>query len=886
LTALMPEHDPAVQEYMTIMEDYDGASSFFIVAEGEEEALKQFAEDVVPQIEALEQWVKEVVYKIPKEFLANHSMMLMKSSDLENSRTLFEDPNLVGFLTNLNDSFEKEYIQSDEQISNVEQEQGAVRFLDGIQTWTAEFDRALQGDGALAGETASEAILYGENYLQSWDRRVIILQVLPTFNVMDIDADVAMANAVDKIIEVTAAPYGIEVGLTGSIPIQRDEMEAVQSDTFMITLLALVGILILFMLAFRMVVSPILAILTLVIGILWAMGLIWLLVGKLTLFTAMIGVILLGLGIDFSIHIISVYTEMRAQGADVLTSMVTTFRKSGAGITTGALTTAIAFLTLLVAEMNGMQEFGWVLAVGIIMTMIAALTVLPTFLVLRERIKARFRRKEKIKPVRDIRYGFLGSTAEWLAGHWGFSLVAAALVVGFFAYRGSKLEWDYNMLNMEPKGLKSIELIDRLLESFDMDIEPSMLTAKSLEEARILTEKARDMSIAGSVQSITDLLPPADEQEQRKALITAIRRTMANTAVKSDLTARDVDALKEEVARLEANIMEIQSMAILGGQDKVYLKSALLVGTVPEEDDPTLVKLHEKLQPLMPDITQGALTAMYQRLEDVGNTRVEDLGQFQTDFGRSYQAGVLGMANTETIALEDLPREFSMQYVGKSGENFLVYIYPRENVWELQFLQRFHKEMLELSPRATGMPSMVYTFIESIKKDGRLAIQLAIVVIFLLLLLDFRSVKKALLAVVPLIIGVLLMVGTMELAGLMITFMNIMAIPMIIGIGVDDGVHIVHRYKVEGNGSHHTVFASTGRAVLLTSLTTMLGFGSLYFATMRSLGSLGTALFIGVGACFVASVLIIPPLAGLSGYLNGKVRRQGGAAEVEAPPDQ
>jgi predicted RND superfamily exporter protein len=809
-------------------------------------------------------------------------MMLMKSSDLENSRTLFEDPNLVGFLKNLNDSFEKEYIQSDEKISNVEQEQGAVRFLDGIQTWTAEFDRALQGDVANAGETASEAILFGENYLQSWDRRMLILQVLPTFNVMDIDADVASSNAVDEIIGAAAERYGVEAGLTGSVPIQRDEMEAVQSDTFLITLLALVGILILFMLAFRMVISPILAIITLVIGIMWALGLAGLLVGKLTLFTAMISVILLGLGIDFSIHIISVYTEMRAQGEDILTSMVTTFKKSGAGITTGALTTAIAFLTLLVAEMDGLQEFGWVLAVGIIMTMIAALTVLPTFLVLRERIKARFKRSDKVKPVRDIRYGFLGASAEWLAKHWGFSLVGAAVMVGLFTWRGLKLEWDYNMLNLEPKGLESIELIDKLLESYDMDVEPSMITAKSLEEVRILTEKARDMSISGSIQSITDLLPPPDEQEQRKSLISSIRRTMANTALKSDLTASDMDALREEVARLEANIMEIQSMAILGGQDKVYLKAALLVGTVPEEDDPTIVSLHEKLQPLMPDITRGALTAMYDQLETAGGARMQDLRQFQADFGKSYKSGVLGMANAEAIALEDLPPEFTMQYVGKSGENFLIYIYPRQNVWELQFLRRFHEEMLELSPRATGMPSLVYSFIESVKKDGRLAIQLAIVVIFVLLLVDFRSVKRALLAVVPLVIGVLLMVGTMELAGLMLTFMNMMAIPLIIGIGVDDGVHIVHRYKVEGNGAHHTVFASTGRAVLLTSLTTMLGFGSLYFATMRSLGSLGSALFIGVGACFVASVLVIPPLAGFAGYLNGKVRGNAVPAKSES----
>ncbi|UCH63551.1 MAG: MMPL family transporter [Fidelibacterota bacterium] len=884
ITSLMPEKDPAVMEYMTIMEEFDGASSFFVVAEGDEAALEQFVEEVVPEIKTLDQWVKDVVYRTPRDFMAEHGLMLMKSGDLENSRTLFEDPNLTGFLTNLNDSFEKEYIQSEDKISSLEQEQGAVRFLDGIQTWVEELGEVLEGDVKGAGSAAADAILYGSEYLQSWDGRTIILQLLPTFNVIDIDADVASTDAVEEIVERVADKHGVRVGLTGSVPIQRDEMVAVKSDSFTITLLALVGILIIFMLAFRMVISPVLAILTLVVGILWALGITWLLAGRLTLLTTMMGVILLGIGIDFSIHIISVYTEMRARGENVLNSLIATFRKSGAGITTGATTTAIAFLTLLVADIDGMREFGWALAIGILMTMLAALTVLPTMLVLRERIRVRFRRKAGAKPAHDVSYGFLGAFANWLARRWGFSLIAVAAVMVFFGYRATKLEWDYNMLNLEPKGLESIELIDRLLEAYDMDIEPAMIAATSLEEARTLTDAARDRTIAGTVESITDLLPPPEEQERRRALVEEVHTVMVNTPVKSSFTDSDLRKLREEIDRLEANVMEIQSMAVLGGQDKVYLKSALLVGTLPGEDDPTISALHEQLRPLMPNISSGTLSELREQLESINNPVTDHLRRFHSDFAASFRAGVLQMANTEAITLEDLPPEIRKQYVGKSGDTYLVYIYPKQNVWELQFLRRFSDEMAEISPRATGMPSLIYSFIEAIKKDGQLAIQIALVVIFLVLLLDFRNVKRALLAIVPLIFGVVLMAGTMHLTGLMLTFMNIMAIPMIIGIGIDDGVHIVHRYQLEGNWAHRTVFSSTGRAVLLTSLTTMLGFGSLYFATMRSLGSLGTALFIGVGTCFVASVLVIPVLAGLAGRLNG--RRQDEAQAGEAILDE
>ena len=95
----------------------------------------------------------------------------------------------------------------------------------------------------------------------------------------------------------------------------------------------------------------------------------------------------------------------------------------------------------------------------------------------------------------------------------------------------------------------------------------------------------------------------------------------------------------------------------------------------------------------------------------------------------------------------------------------------------------------------------------------------------------------------------------------MFNMMNIMAVPLIIGIGIDDGVHILHRWKIEKNLD--TVYRSTGKAILLTSLTTMLGFGSLWFATYRGLGSMGLALFIGVGTCFFATLFMLPPLLGI-----------------------
>jgi len=131
-------------------------------------------------------------------------------------------------------------------------------------------------------------------------------------------------------------------------------------------------------------------------------------------------------------------------------------------------------------------------------------------------------------------------------------------------------------------------------------------------------------------------------------------------------------------------------------------------------------------------------------------------------------------------------------------------------------------------------------------------------------MLDFRSVKYALFAMLPLMVALVWMVGFMGFTGIQFTLLNIMAIPLILGIGIDDGVHILHRYKIEGPGSMNVVFRSTGKAIIITSLTTMLAFGSLVFATYRGFGSLGLALFIGVGMCLLATVTLLPAILAIS----------------------
>jgi predicted RND superfamily exporter protein len=250
----------------------------------------------------------------------------------------------------------------------------------------------------------------------------------------------------------------------------------------------------------------------------------------------------------------------------------------------------------------------------------------------------------------------------------------------------------------------------------------------------------------------------------------------------------------------------------------------------------------------------------------------EGFSQFQVWFAPYFKQVVLNMASIDPIRLEDLPPSISDRYSNPKRDQFLVTVFPANSVWtDARFLDRFSDDLERISENATGMPPIFRALIEIIGQDGSKAALLTLLVVFLLLWIDFRKPGHALMAMIPLAFGMIWMLGLMKLTGMQLTVMNVMGLPMILGIGIDDGVHLVHRWRTEGPGKIDLVFATTGKAILLTSLTTMLGFGSLVFSIWRGFGHLGGALFLGVGACFLTTVLF---LSGIIGFIERKPKKK------------
>ncbi len=904
---LLPSGDKRTIQFNKIIDEFTAATSLVVVVQGEESRIKKFAEDLAPRIltaidtsknASLQKEIdkinkkinqlktkenddskivklqseiitlqarmdkklfQRVDYKTEIDFLRNHGLILIKEEDLKNTKDVFMDPNITGLLFNINNSMEKEYVGQEESISTREKEDQAVAFLDGIQNLVLKLQKAARGE-ELPDEEAQQAVdklLFGEPYFLSYDKEALILNVIPDFSMMDADLLVTGADAAQAIIDDLLKDYpDVKAGLTGMIAIGRDEMVYSAQSLGYTTVIAMIAILLLLIISFRMWVAPIFAIANLLVGLVWAVGTAAIVVGQLNMMTVMMAVILIGLGIDFSIHIISGFTERRAAGDSIAEAMEKTFLKSGKGILTGALTTACAFLTLVISHSRGMKEMGLVTGTGLLAILLATMLFLPSLLVFRERrLDKKHERKKGIKQIvqRDISFRFLGRTGEWLSKHYIFTILASIVISSLLIWSASNISFDYNYMNIEPKGLTSVALQDTVLDKFDLSMDYALVLTDNVKQSRELSTSYRELGPVAITEDISLYLPSEEQQQKRIPLIAKIREKIRSTAIKQTMLQGDLTILSSEIDRLQMNIMEIQDMAFLGGQDKVDSKCKEIVGDPENPNSRNIIReFRQLLKENIPAAAQG-------------------LSKFQQNFAPYFKKSVIKMSSAESIHQDELPVSILDRYSNKRRDQFLVTVFPAGNLWQdAELLKRFADDLERVSDKATGMPLVFRALIEIIGRDGRNAVLLTLVIVFLLLWVDYRNPGHSLMAMIPLALGVFWMVGFMHLTGMKLTIMNFMGLPMIIGIGIDYGVHILHRWRHEGRGKIRIVYSSTGKAILLTSLTTMLAFGSLVFSIWRGFGQLGGALFLGVGACFLTTVIVLPGIIGMLERRNSK----------------
>jgi predicted RND superfamily exporter protein len=223
----------------------------------------------------------------------------------------------------------------------------------------------------------------------------------------------------------------------------------------------------------------------------------------------------------------------------------------------------------------------------------------------------------------------------------------------------------------------------------------------------------------------------------------------------------------------------------------------------------------------------------------------------------------------EEIDLEGLPADIRSQWIGGDGRH-RVAIYPSEDMANRDSEKQFVDGVRNEEPDATGIPAMEVEAAKLVVSSFQQALATALAVVCVLLILLLRNWRDPILVLIPVLLAALLTVGVMVSSGMLLNFANIIALPLLFGIGVDNGIHIVHRYRVHRyrvhryqagvSGNENLMATSTARAVFFGTLTTVVSFGSLALSAHYGMATMGKLLTIGMIMTLITTLIVLPTL--------------------------
>jgi hopanoid biosynthesis associated RND transporter like protein HpnN len=685
----------------------------------------------------------------------------------------------------------------------------------------------------LAQPPQQKDLLAEPQYFFSGDGTLAFLLVRPIKETGSFTGALRSVEAMRAIVADSRGRFpDLELGLTGLPVLETDEMVAARKDTHLASWLAIAGVSILFLIVYRSVYYPLLTVATLLIGTSWAMGWTTFTVGHLNILSATFAVMLIGMG-DYGVLWVMRYERERRLGGSVETALRRTAICVGAGTLTAALTAALAFFAAMLADFQAVAELGWIAGSGILLCALACFTVLPAALKLADR-----RAVDRLMPI-DLQ-----AQARWLPGLTrksplvvGGTLVIAALMVCF----ALRVRYDHNLLHLQARDLESVQWESTLIDHTAGASWHAQSYTSSPEEALALRKRYEQLPEVSRVVEVASLVPA--DQKRKLPLLQDIQHRLAS------LPRRGA-----AIPHARPNSHELKTvLACLIGQVQP------LADTCPQ---PLLTELRRELTTFLDtlsDMPSGALAE--ERLQRFEENMTGDLA---TDLHH-----LRDVATPDPIVLEDLPEPLRERYVGRTGK-WLLQVFGKDCLWDFEPLEHFASQIQAVDPEATGKPFATVEGLKAMKSGFQWAGVYAFIAILSVLAFDFRNLRTTLIALSPLALGLCLALGVMGLLNVPLNPANMIALPLILGVGVDNGVHVLHDFLAQKVEGRCRLSRAIGRGVLVKALTTIVGFGTLMISTQRGLAGLGFCLTLGVSCCMVMALIFLPALLEL--WRDGRLR--------------
>jgi len=705
-----------------------------------------------------------------------------------------------------------------------------------------ELDDEAEGEeGVLAEMEALYTELVTSEYRVSADSTRLLVRLLPAGTQTDLDfvdrVYTDLRALVDRLEPVAYHP-DMRVELGGRLQRSLIEVEAILDDVTgsfgagILTLLALVTVYFFYRRvrlrphhlarhsqiwaeARRMPWTAVVLGMPLFVSIAWTYGVVYLVYDHLNLMTSTLSLILFGLGIDFGIHFYARYLEEREQGRTVADALDRTFTTTGRAITVVALTTAGGFFVLLLADFRGFSQFGFTAGIGTLFALTAMLVLLPALLA-------------------------------WLEHHGWLPLPARSATAG--------------ALDGQPDLTTTQDGPDRQTQPRDGSTGlPGLDPVRKLVNGTVIGGRFQRLNLTSLSILLLSLLG-----------IAAAGTQLPNVQFEYDFgelepTYEAYEAFKAKTRDLHSTHSARNAAYILTqSPDHAERAADILRDRAAQDTVSPTIRAVETIYDRFP-VRADAQQEKLDRIDDIRTLLDDRFLRASNDV--SLERLRKAASTRRPLRLNEIPDFVKSPFLTRDGDvGDIVIVYPSVGLADgrnsMAFADDVHEVTLSdgTTYHAASTSIVASDMLRLMISEAPFMIVLTISLIIVFKLVALRRILWVVVALVPLTASFLWTFGIMGAIGLKLNFFNLVVLPTILGIGDDSGIHLVHRYLEEGRGSIRRVLSSTGEHVVVSAVTTMVGFGGLLLSIHPGLRSIGALAVLGIGMTLVAAMVSLPAL--------------------------
>jgi hopanoid biosynthesis associated RND transporter like protein HpnN len=549
-------------------------------------------------------------------------------------------------------------------------------------------------------------------------------------------------------------------------------------------------------------------------------------VGELNLISVAFAVLYIGLGVDFAIHLCLHYRESVRAGETGQAALNSAVRGVGPSLVLCAITTAVGFFAFIPTTYSGVSELGLISGTGMFISLAVSLTLLPALL--------------SAWPMRDAHRqadlkwgGWKTSLTKWPYRH-AHTVRWAVVLIGLSALLTlPNVQFDNNPINLRNPETESVATFRDLVENSSTSPWSATILASDAAQADAYQVQLNQLASVDKAVAIGYFVP--SDQKDKLVIIEDIALLLG-----PELGSGPRGALPsiDEQLKAYASFEDVLDAFIASPKDLPWRK--------------TIAELRQNLKLFANQLTGAGIEQVSNRFSELQQSLLHYLPN-------SLHLLETSLGATE-FSLKELPTDLVDRWISKQGI-YRIEVFPKKDISDNDALREFVADIRTVAPEATGDPVVSLEAAAVVVTAFQQAFAGALIVITLILILIMGGLIEALFVLVPLLLAGLLTVALFVLSGAAFNFANIIALPLLLGMGVDNGIHMVNR--IRNTASVHSINllkTSTARAVLFSALTTMVSFGNLSFSSHPGTASMGKILTLGVLMTLLSTLIILPAL--------------------------